>query len=275
MGLRVLESAVSASPEWNWHVVAAEDSFDPRSNLQQFRTFANNKKYPIMISNDRGAVSEFVKKIKPQVGLVCGWYEIFGPDVISLPLGLWGVHNSLLPMYRGGSPIVWAMINGEKEVGSSLFRLERKIDSGVIAGQVRVRVGQLDDISSVTNKLERKMSKLVYRTWPLITSGNHSSFSEQDEHQASYFKIRSDKDGEIDWTLGGIEIYDFIRAQTRPYRGAFFYDQDIRYRVYKARIADEPALGAPGTVETMPNNWLRAASGDGQAILITDYARDA
>ena len=85
--------------------------------------------------------SNIMKEIQPDVILVLGWYYLV-PKIIReiAKVGTFGIHASLLPEYAGGSPLVWAIINGEKETGVTTFKLEEKVDTGNIYLQETIKI---------------------------------------------------------------------------------------------------------------------------------------
>lgn len=158
---------------------------------------------------------------KPDFLLCIGWYYLIPQAFIDMtPIGAAGIHASLLPKYRGNAPLVWAMINGEKETGVSLFYFDDGIDTGDIIAQKRFPIKESDTIREVLAKTEKAGIEVLLEQLPLLAKGE-AGRTAQDHSQASVFPRRTPMDGRIDWDWDITRIKNFIRAQTRPYPGAF------------------------------------------------------
>ena len=270
-GLSMLNAAVSSDPGSNWLILIPNDSSDPRSNSSQFRDFASQIDAEISVVQSGGEATGHIEKFKPESGLVCGWYEKITPEALQMKNGLWGIHNSLLPKYRGGSPLVWALINGETKVGSSIFLLTDELDAGAIAGQVSTRVKGSDSIETILKRLQVEMGTLVGELWPKLANGERVQLTKQDSASASQFRSRTDRDGLIDWRWSSTKIENFVRAQTRPYPGAYCHIGNRKIRIFDLRFEEASESRQPGRVEETPEGIYRVLTGDGKWALITDF----
>lgn len=177
----------------------------------------------------------FIKECKPDLILAIGWYYMIPKKVREMAkYGAAGVHNSLLPRYRGGAPLTWAIMNGETRTGVSFFRFEEGVDTGDIFGQRELFIDRDDTIKTVYEKAENVSVKMLRDTLPKIANGT-IEIKKQDHSLATEFPQRKPEDGEIDWNWGSRRIYNFVRAQTRPYPGAFTYLNGNRVKIWKAR----------------------------------------
>lgn len=179
---------------------------------------------------------EALAEWRPDFILVIGWYHMIPKRIRGMaPLGCAGVHASLLPRYRGGAPLVWAMINGARKTGVSLFHLGDGVDDGDIIGQESFEIANTDTIAEVLGKCEEATVALLQHYIPMIKAGT-ASRTPQDVSQATVYSQRSPDDGRIDWTWPADKIRRFIRAQTRPYPGAFTEFGGKRIRIWDAEI---------------------------------------
>jgi methionyl-tRNA formyltransferase len=192
---------------------------------------------------------DLLRRIEPDLLVVVGWYHKIPARVLTLPkLGTIGVHASLLPRYRGGAPLVWAMIRGESEIGVTLFFLTTDIDAGDIIGQERLTIGTAETIADVIPKANAASAELMRRYVPLIGT-DRAPRTPQDHHQATTFPQRSPDDGLIDWSRSAGDLHNWVRAQSRPYPGAFTWLAGERIRIWQARSSSVvDASGAPGTL---------------------------
>jgi len=186
---------------------------------------------------------ELIEKLQPDLIVVAGWYHILPRSILRLPtLGSVGLHASLLPKYRGNAPLVWAMINGEKMTGVSMFYFTDEIDAGDIISQEAFPIEIGENIADILIKAEQASINLISQNLPLLESGS-ANITKQDEGSATYFPRRSPADGLIDWSWENVRIKNFIRAQTKPYPGAFTYINGKKVVIWDADITDSEDLG--------------------------------
>lgn len=160
-----------------------------------------------------------LKTLEPDVILVMGWYYMVPKKIRELArYGAWGIHASLLPRYAGGAPLVWAIINGEKETGVSLFRLDDGVDDGDIIAQQAFPIAEDDSIKEVYAKATEASKKILLKA---LQNAGDIVFHPQDKNAIEVWPQRKPEDGEIDLDWPAEKIYNFIRAQSPPYPGAF------------------------------------------------------
>ena len=217
--------------------------------------YADIKKYCVsqnidcMIKHNRKDPNLFkrIKALSPDLILVVGWYHVLTKPWLDLA-PTYGLHASLLPNYSGGAPLVWAMINGEKKTGITLFKLvhfspkgmstEAQVDSGPMIGQLSTDIYPDDTIATLYDRIELLGLKLLKEHLPMIANGS-AKLLPQDERGRRVFPQRSPEDGIIDWSLPALQIFNFIRAQTKPYPGAFTsYGQD-KVTIWTIRLAGD------------------------------------
>jgi methionyl-tRNA formyltransferase len=160
-----------------------------------------------------------VKEWQPTIFLVVGWYHMI-PKYWREVAPAYGLHASLLPDYSGGAPLVWAMINGEKETGITLFQMDDGVDSGPLVGQVKEKIRSDDSIATLYSRIENRGLELIVEHIPKIALNTHQ-LKKQNKSQRRVFPQRTQEDGKIDWKQSALFIDRFIRAQTKPYPGAF------------------------------------------------------
>jgi methionyl-tRNA formyltransferase len=181
--------------------------------------------------------------MRPDLLCAFGWYYMIPKRVRdAAPKGCVGIHASLLPKYRGGAPIPWAIINGETETGVSLFYLDEGVDTGDIIGQEKIPIGENDTCGTVYGKAMVSSIRLLREYFPRLAVGGAPRVP-QEEGLATYYPQRSPRDGLIDWSRSAKEIRDFIRAQTRPYPGAFTYVSGKKVIIWDADVEEEGDVG--------------------------------
>jgi len=217
-------------------------SKNPVTNVRH-RSFDNlAKQYgvPVKLMRTRMAETEdWLTEREPDLLVVIGWYHMIGSSLRKLArYGAVGIHASLLPKYRGGAPLVWAIINGSRETGVTLFYLEDGVDDGDIIWQEAFAIADSDNIAEVVERSTEVSLRLVRRFIPMIDDGT-APRNVQDHASATYVPQRRPEDGLLDWnTKSARQAYDWIRAQTRPYPGAFTYAGGRKMTIWRAVTAD-------------------------------------
>lgn len=274
LGLSILEALYSNSQGIKWTIIHPDDSKDARSNLKGFQSFACSCDLELMVSSSAKMTKQLLTNLSPDIGFVCGWYWLLDSEALYLvPNGLWGIHNSLLPKYRGGAPLVWSIINGDQVVGSSVFKISEGMDDGDILYQVSVENSKEDDVGSLLRKIEEKLLAQLPEKWGQLISGIPPLLT-QNENDATYCGQRSEADGLIDWSKTASELYDFIRAQTRPYPGAFSRLDGKTVRFLKSRIHPGKYFGTPGQVLRVNDRSVIMSCGGHTALEIIDVFAD-
>jgi len=182
---------------------------------------------------------------KPDAFLVAGWYHMI-PKSWREIAPAYGMHASLLPDYSGGAPLVWAMINGEKKTGITLFQMDEGVDSGPIAGKMEEPIHPNDTIATLYARIELRGLELLRETLPKLAEGSLQLVS-QDESKRRVMPQRGPDDGLIDWSQDAATLDRFIRAQTHPYPGAFSTLEAMPLQIWRAQVAStsngEPETG--------------------------------
>lgn len=222
-------------------------SYSPNTPVKNvlYRDFHGlGTRYDIPVVEVRGKMDEYLSQVeafRPELILVIGWYYMIPRSMRNLaPRGCVGVHGSLLPRYRGGAPLVWAMINGEDRAGVTLFHFADGVDDGDIIGQREFEIEPSDTIREVLDKATRATIDVVEEYLPRLADGTAPRVP-QDNSKATVVPQRSPADGLIDWSWNPDRINNFIRAQTKPYPGAFTYIGDKRVTIWSADVAAQAA----------------------------------
>lgn len=220
------------------------------------------------------ALLEAVRAWQADGIVVAGWYHMV-PRAIRDLCPVVGLHASLLPDYSGGAPLVWAMIHGEPEAGISLFELADGVDDGRILGQRRQPIRDDDTIATVLQRVTEDGLDLLREHIPRL----HTSLAlaiPQDESRRRIMPQRSPEDGRIDFTQPARKVYDFIRAQTRPYPGAFSTDWGGKVTIWSTGLPTVPPPACdvePATILNRPDGPV-VVCGDGQVLPLREVEED-
>lgn len=176
-----------------------------------------------------------ISEIEPDVILVMGWYYMIPKLIRELAkYGAWGIHASMLPKYAGGAPLVWSIIEGEKETGVTLFKLSEGVDDGDIIAQKSFPIKTDETIKEVYKNATVYSKKILNE---VFDNPDKLSFKKQDKDKIEIYPQRKPEDGEIDLSWSVDKIFNFIRAQSDPYPGAFFKNSEGKKIIFeKIRI---------------------------------------
>ncbi|MFZ8805702.1 MAG: methionyl-tRNA formyltransferase [Candidatus Calescibacterium sp.] len=201
---------------------------------------------------------DIIKNLNLDLILVLGWYYMVPKSIRNLArYGAWGIHASLLPKYAGGAPLVWAIINGEKETGVTLFRLDDGIDDGDIIAQKSFSIDDEDTIKEVYAKATEASKQILAE---VLDDIENVRFTPQDKSKIEVYPQRTPEDGLINWNQEAKKIYDFIRAQTLPYPCAFTIINGKKIKVISSKIVDMVNYDyLPGEIVCINNKILVAA----------------
>lgn len=163
---------------------------------------------------------EWIRARKPDIIFCIGFSQILKKQILGIPpKGVIGYHPALLPANRGRHPVVWALALGLKKTGSTFFFMDGGADSGDIVSQKDVRISIKDDAGTLYGKITRIACGQVLELLPMLEGGSYKR-RPQMRKMASYWRKRTVKDGEIDFRMSAVSVYDLVRALARPYAGA-------------------------------------------------------
>ncbi len=187
--------------------------------------------------------------LKPDILVVFAYGKIFGPKFLSIfPMGGVNVHPSLLPRYRGSSPILSSILNGDAETGISIQRIDLEMDTGAILEQEVIKLTGGESTESLSSFVSVEGAAILIKTLQEIESGKISE-KEQDESLASYCTKLIKEDGYINWNESAVRIDRKIRAFT-PWPKAYTRYKDKKLLILKSSpfVKETDLYGDPGTV---------------------------
>ena len=205
---------------------------------------------------------------QPDVGMVIGVSQLVGETLLAVPeLGFIGMHPTMLPKGRGRAPIPWTLIKGLQTTGVSLFWCDPEADTGKLLSQAPVPVYYEDTAAILGARTDDIAAKLLVESLPLLVSGQPPRI-DQDDSKATVWARRRPEDGVIDWSWSKRQLYDWVRALTHPYPGAFSFIEGRKLFVWACRESLDTRTAAPGTVLDILPHGVLVACGDG-AVLLT------
>jgi methionyl-tRNA formyltransferase len=212
---------------------------------------------------------EAYRDLAPDLGVVAAYGKILPEVVLQIPrLGLLNVHASLLPRWRGASPIHHAVMSGDTETGVTIMRVVKALDAGAMLATDRRPIGPDETSADIEHDLARRGAALLVATLDDVEAGVAVE-TPQDDALATYAPRIEKTDGIVDWRLGVTAIHNLVRG-LRPWPLAQAWLQGERVMLLRTRAFEGPIEpAAPGTiVQTKPS--LVVAAGDGRGLEILE-----
>jgi methionyl-tRNA formyltransferase len=207
---------------------------------------------------------EQLKQMQPDAMVVVGYGQIIPQSIIDIPrFGIINVHASLLPKYRGAAPIQWAIANGERSTGVTTMRIDAGLDTGDMLLKWETPIAPEENAVELGQRMSVAGADLLVQTLAGIEAGTIHP-EPQDSSQASLAPVLKKEDGEVDWNFAARKISNRARGFL-PWPGAYSHFRGQLFHIWKARVAEEPAEGAPGRLMPLKRRLLVSA-GESSAL---------
>lgn len=187
---------------------------------------------------------------RPDIIFSFYYRKMIPKEILGIPkVGAFNLHGSLLPRFRGRSPVNWVLIAGEKETGLTLHYMVEKADAGDIVAQKKIDIDFEDNVYTVYMKMAEAARGLMKEVLPQLNEGTFTRRPQTGV--SSYFGGRRPEDGIVMWEKDAVSIYNLTRAVTHPYPGAFTYLDGKKLYIWKAFPEDLPRNALPGKVVSL------------------------
>ncbi|HBC92960.1 MAG TPA: methionyl-tRNA formyltransferase [Pelotomaculum sp.] len=209
---------------------------------------------------------EVLKKLSPEIIVVAAYGRILPPAVLDLPVyGCVNVHASLLPKYRGAAPLHWAVMNGERETGITIMRMDEGMDTGAVLLQEAVPIRETDNVGAVHDKLTALGARLLLKGLDLTGRGELAGAPQTGE--PSYAPMLKAEDEIVAWARPARHLFNQIRGMD-PWPGARTTLWDRVLKLWRAEVLDEDAMGhVPGQVLAAGREGITVGAGQGLLLL--------
>lgn len=220
---------------------------------------------PEKIRKDAGAL-EKIKKIQPDLNVVVAYGQIIPSSIIYLPkYNSINVHFSLLPKYRGASPVRWAILKGERKTGITIFELNEKMDEGDILTQEEFEILPDEGAVELEARLALKGAELLTET---IAKIDEIKPRKQDHSIATYAPLIKKEDGRIDWINDALHVERQVRAFT-PWPSVYTFLGEKRVKIHNGRkIEDRIEPFSAGEILGVKKEGIEVCCGEGSVFLI-------
>lgn len=229
---------------------------------------------PEKIKNNKEFL-ELVRSLELDLIVVTAFGKILPLDILESPkMGSINIHFSLLPKYRGAAPVQWALINGEKETGVTIFWMNEKVDAGEIIVQKKTDISLEDNYTTLLNKLIPPGVLELKRVLILIKE-NKAPRIPQNDDGSTYAPLLKKEDGEIKWDKSSLTIYNLTRGLIQ-WPGAYtrYKTESGEYKVLKileAKILDSVSSSSsrkPGEIaDIIKNEGFLVQCGEGHLLV--------
>jgi methionyl-tRNA formyltransferase len=188
--------------------------------------------------------------LNPEVVVAVAYGQILRQAFLDIPpRGVLNLHPSLLPKYRGASPIPAAILAGDEETGVTIMLMDAGMDSGPVLAQERHPVTATDTAGTLSSELSEVGAELLAGTLPRWLAGDLTP-RPQEDRQATVTKLLKKDDGRIDWSLPAPQIWRHVRAYN-PWPGAWTHLGGDLLHIWQAWPLNQDTSGAPGTISLL------------------------
>ena len=218
---------------------------------------------PIKIRDDYA----FIDDIKPDLVITLAYGQIVPQGFLDkVPMGSLNLHGSLLPKYRGASPIQTALINNEKVTGVTLMEMVKAMDAGRMYAKKEVIIEEDDNSTSLFNKIKIAAAELVLEALPLYIKGELKG-EEQNENEVTFCSLIKPEQEKLDLGLSATSIVGWIRGLSDE-PGAYLYLNNLKLKIYKAKIVNNNVTHQIGEIVQADKNGLIFQASDAQIAIL-------
>ncbi|MBS3819314.1 methionyl-tRNA formyltransferase [bacterium] len=240
-------------------------------NPPPVKKIAAEKKLPVFqpkkTRKDPSAVQK-IKSVNPDINVVVAYGQIIPGSLIYLPpYNSINLHFSLLPRYRGASPVQWALLNGEHKTGVTVFQLNEKMDEGDMLSQEEVNIHHGETAPQLKSRLAQIGAYLLVRTLSRI---DQITPLPQKESQASYAPRIKKHQGQIDWNKDSHFIERQVRAM-KPWPSSFTFFKQKRIKIHQG-VAENRKVSSfsPGEIVEVDKTGIAVCCGDNKIYRIQE-----
>ena len=265
----VFEAMINAGYHFVGLVAQPDHPVGRKGILEKVPTKVIAEKYdipvfqPIKIRDDYS----FIDDIKPDLVITLAYGQIVPQGFLDkIPMGCLNLHGSLLPKYRGASPVQTALINNEKVTGVTLMEMVKAMDAGRMYAKKEVLIDEEDNNTSLFNKIKEAAKELVLEALPLYIKGELKG-EEQNEALVTFCSTIKPEQEKLDLSLNAEQLIGWIRGLSDE-PGAYLYLNNLKLKIYKAKKINEIVDHEVGEIVKADKNGLYFQAKDGQIAIL-------
>lgn len=214
-----------------------------------------------------GSFAEWLRAQAPEICVVAAYGRLLKQPVLDVPPQGWlNVHPSLLPRWRGPSPIRTAILEGDTVTGVSIIRIILEMDAGDIALQESTPIDPGETAGELAQRLGEMGARLLLEAMDQTASGA-IRFTPQDPDQVTKCKLFTKEDGRIRWRQPARRIFNLVRA-ANPWPVAHTLFNGEICRIHRAAVVDTPAAADPGVITAVLDDRIQVATGEGELAIL-------
>ena len=209
----------------------------------------------------------FIEDIKPDLVITLAYGQIVPQGFLDVPkYGRLNLHGSLLPKYRGASPVQSALINNEKVTGVTLMEMVKAMDAGRMYAKKEIEIAEDDNATSLFNKVKIAASELVLEALPKYINGELKG-EEQNEEEVTFCSTIKPEQEKLDLSMSATQLVGWIKGLSDE-PGAYLYLNNLKLKIYKAKVIDNSIAAEVGTIVKADKNGLYMQAKDGVISLL-------
>ncbi len=204
-------------------------------------------------------------KLEADIMVLTAYGKILPEAMINLtPNGCVNIHPSLLPKYRGATPIESALLNGDNETGVSIILLDTKLDSGDIVAQSTIPIENEDNYLKLSKKLALESIRILNKAIKVLIKSKPNLITQNDDNASYCYKLTKE-DGRIDWRKSADDIYNQMRAYA-SWPGTYTFWNNEKLDIVKAKPVEDCKDESPGTVYRSDDQILVSCGRDALSL---------
>ncbi len=217
------------------------------------------------------ACLELLQKLNPDLIVVAAYGKILPKYVLDMPkYGCINVHGSLLPLYRGASPIQSAILNGDKETGITIMYMSEGLDCGDIILQQKTEIGEYETAGELFDKMSVIGAQVLLKAIDMLINGTATRLP-QDNAKSSHVKMIDKSMGKIDFSKSAKKIKQLVYG-LNPWPSAYIESQSGLVKIHKVILGN--ATNRPyGEIISVTKKGIEVSCGDGNTLIITEIQR--
>ena len=270
-----LQALIDAGPAHGWQVVGVATQPDRRAgrgkklSVSPVKALALRHDMPLLqpasLRKDPAAVAT-LRRWAPDLLVVAAYGLILPAAVLEIPrFGAINVHASILPAYRGASPITAALLDGLATTGVSIMLMDEGMDTGPVLAQTTLAIEPQDTTATLSTRLAQQGAEALIETLPGWLAGEIAPVAQEElPGEVSMCRLIKKADGRIDWTLAARQIERMTRAYA-PWPGAFTAWKGEPFKIHRARPV--PGAADPGRVICV-DEGVAVGTGGGLLLLL-------
>ena len=209
----------------------------------------------------------FINELKPDLVVTLAYGQIVPEGFLNVPrLGCLNLHGSLLPKYRGASPVQSSLINNEEVTGVTLMEMVKAMDAGRMYAKKEIKIEEDDNATSLFNKVKIAASELVLEALPKYINGELVGEA-QNEEEVTFCSLIKPEQEKLDLSLSAKQIVGWIRGLSDE-PGAYLYLNNLKLKIYKAKIVNNLINKEIGEIVQADKNGLLFQAKDGQIAIL-------